>query len=71
MKKQNEALEDKQGRIDKKRRQQNDQSSEGREERLAKKKRKNTNARRQLIREVESPLAKQVRLEKKTVEESF
>ena len=55
--KQNESFEDKQARLD------NDQSSEKREQKLAKK-RKNTNARRQLIRDVESTLDKQVRLEK-------
>ncbi len=57
VKKQNESFEDKQARLD------NDQSSEKREQKLAKK-RKNTNARRQLIRDVESTLDKQVRLEK-------
>ncbi len=62
MKKQNEAFEEKQARLEKTRKRQNDQSSEKREQRLAKK-RKNTNARRQLIRDVESPLDKQVTFE--------
>ena len=62
VKKQNETFEDKEARLDKKHRRQNDQSSEEREERLANV--HHTNVQWQLIREVESSLAKQVRLEK-------